>query len=201
MSTISNNERNERSKNILANKSVSPSGSILETAPNPFIEGFQYSPGSTAAKVLEPVYPNPDSGFEILSEFQKVQITRHTPKNTRRLCADRGIKLDFEFWEKHTRRILGLPTPEDAIVVPAPTGAGKSTWIEAFHLALKDLFKKNPALDKAIVGTVIVLQKVDSLNSLAAELNEGCPADRPFMVALQGWSQSGKQLGTALTPM
>lgn len=200
MSTIFNDERNERFEDILAKNSTPSDGSISETGLSPLYKGVQASTEPTAAEVLKPICPDPDTGFESLSEFQVARITKRVMERMRKLCKKRGIGLDFEYWEKITRRILGPPTPENAIIVSAPAGSGKSTWIEAFHLALKDLFQEFPELDKAVVGTAIVLQKVDSLNSLAAELNEGCPADKPFMVALQGWSQSGRQLGYCLNP-
>lgn len=198
MSNIFNNERNDHFESILAKKSVTSGGSISETALSPFYKGVQAGSEPTAAEVLKPVCPDPDTGFEPLSEFLQDRITKRVMKRMRKLCKKRGIELDLEYWEKIIRRILGPPTPGNAIIVSAPAGSGKSTWIEAFHLALKDLFQEFPELDKAVVGTAIILQKVDSLNSLAAELNEGCPADKPFMVALQGWSQSGRQLGYCL---
>ena len=198
MSAITNNERNKRSESILANKSVPFNSPIPGTALNPLSKGVQDGAEPTATGILKPVCPDPDTGFERISNFQIDRITRHTMEHLHGLCAERGVELDFEYWEKITRRILGPPTPEDAIIVPAPAGAGKSTWIQAFHRALRELFEDDPELDKAIVGTVIVLQTVSALNSLAAALNEDRPEDRPFMVALQGWSQSGRQLGYCL---
>lgn len=198
MSDLFKDERNNRFENILAKESVTSGGSISKTDLSPLYKGVQASPEPTAAEVLKPICPDPDAGFERFSTYRIDQFTRCTIEHMRRLCEERGIELDLEYWEKITRRILGPPTPGNAIIVSAPAGSGKSTWIEAFHLALKDLFQEFPELDKAVVGTAIVLQKVDSLNCLAAELNEGCPADKPFMVALQGWSQSGRQLGYCL---
>lgn len=198
VSIITNNERNEHFENIPANNSVPSIGSIFGTDLNPLNKGDQASAEPTAATVLKPVCPDPDSGFERLSDFQVVRITKCTIKHMCRLCRERDITLDLEYWEKTTHDILRPSTTEDAIIVPAPAGSGKSTWIQAFHLALKDLFMEDSMLDKAIVGTVIVLQKVSSLNSLAAALNEGSPEDKPFMVALQGWNVSGKQLGYCL---
>ena len=111
-------------------------GSISETDLSPLYKEVQGKSEPTAAEVLKARSPNPDAGYDPFSKFHVGRLTRCTIKHMRRLCEERDIELDFEYWEKHTRRILSQPTPEDAIVVSAPAGAGKSTWIEAFHLAL-----------------------------------------------------------------
>lgn len=200
MSAIPNNERIEPSKDIPAKNLMPSTDSVSGTALSPLYEGVQASVEPTAAEELKSVYPDPDSGYEPISTYHVERITQRIMKRMRRLCKKRGVELDFEYWEKIIRRILSQPTPEDTIIVPAPAGSGKSTLIEIFHLALKDLFEEDPTLDQALVGTVIIFQTVNSLNNLAAELNKSRPEDEPFMVALQGWSRSGRQRGYCINP-
>lgn len=95
---------------------------------------------------------------------------------------------------------IGSQSTEETIIAPAPAGSGKSTWIEAFSLALMELFQSEPELAYSIVGLVIVLQKVEDLNHLAAKLNTDLATGNPNMVALQGWTRSGQQEGFCKNP-
>ena len=80
--------------------------------------------------------------------------------------------------------MLSQQDPYQPLIISAQAGSGKSTWIQAFHLALKELFGEKSRLETSLVGTVIVLQKVADLNRLAEALN-GCNGDR----MCSRWSQ------------
>jgi len=146
-------------------------------------------------ETLEPIYPDPDEGFQELSGYLVERITEKTMKHMARLIRERHVPLNLKYWKKITRSILGQPSNDKAIVIPSPAGSGKSTWILAFLLAWKDILLSEPEFAASLVGVAVVLQKVEDLNTLADELNQGSPPDQPVMVPLQGWSQSGRQRG------
>lgn len=146
-------------------------------------------------KSLDPVYPDPDKNFEPLSPYLVESITKATIEEMKRLAQERHISLDWKYWEKTTRSILGQPNTDIAIICPSPAGSGKSTWILAFLLTIKSLFFSSSELESALVGITVVLQKVEDLNCLAEALNQNCAPGAPFMVPLQGWNASGKKRG------
>lgn len=151
--------------------------------------------GPNAAVALHPKLPDPNQGFQPLSNYLTDQLTKRTMKYLELICSTRKAKLDFIYWERCTRAILGQPSTDNTIVVPAPAGSGKSTWIEAFTRAITSQFRSDPELAISLVGIVLVLQKVEDLNRLASVLNADAPWDIPNMVALQGWTQSGRRQG------
>jgi len=167
----------------------------IEDAVNPQEKAVGTDSAPTAETALIPRRPNPQNGWEPLPPFLQAQMIKATMKQLKKLKNSRQVMLDLEYWENNTRVMLSQQDPYQPLIISAQAGSGKSTWIQAFHLALKELFGEKSRLETALVGTVIVLQKVADLNRLAEALNEGCPSDKPFMVALQGWSASGKANG------
>lgn len=144
---------------------------------------------------LRPIYPNPERAFQPLGDYLVEYLTGRVMKHLHSICQMRGTTLDFSYWKRMTRLILGSTSPDDALIVPAPAGTGKSTWIIAFHRALIQVCREDPKIGASLVGTTIVLQKVSDLNELAMELNGDDPGDDPPMIALQGWSASGQKMG------
>ena len=167
----------------------------IEDAVNPQEKAVEKDSAPTPEATLIPRRPNPQNGWEPLPPFLQAQMIKATMKQLKKLKNSRQVLLDLEYWENNTRVMLSQQDPYQPLIISAQAGSGKSTWIQAFHLALKELFGEKSRLETSLVGTVIVLQKVADLNRLAEALNEGCPNDKPFMVALQGWSASGKANG------
>ena len=167
----------------------------IEDAVNPQEKAVEKDSAPTPETTLIPRRPNPQNGWEPLPPFLQAQMIKATMKQLKKLKNSRQVMLDLEYWENNTRVMLSQQDPYQPLIISAQAGSGKSTWIQAFHLALKELFGEKSRLETALVGTVIILQKVADLNRLAEALNEGCPNDKPFMVALQGWSASGKANG------
>ena len=166
----------------------------IEDAVNPQEKAVEKDSAPTPEATLIPRRPNPQNGWEPLPPFLQAQMIKATMKQLKKLKNSRQVMLDLEYWENNTRVMLSQQDPYQPLIISAQAGSGKSTWIQAFHLALKELFGEK-SLETSLVGTVIVLQKVADLNRLAEALNEGCSNDKPFMVALQGWSASGKANG------
>lgn len=186
--------------NIPATETTMPEKSLLGDALNPPLKGVEEDSVPTVAERLRPTCPNPDKGFQPLSDYLVDRITKATMKRMKRLAHERHIPLDFEYWENITRTILGQPSTDTIIVCPAPAGSGKSTWILSFLLAIKEFFSSDPELAASIVGVVVILQKVEDINQLAAALNADSTKDNPSMVALQGWSSSGQKNGFCRNP-
>lgn len=161
----------------------------------PLPEGVDESSASTMDKQLRPVCPDPDTGFTPLSQFLVKKLTQAIMDRMRGLCQQRRSKLDFSYWEKTTHQILSSPEPKTTYIIASPPGSGKSTWIEAFTTALAEQFRSRSELARALVGIVVVLQKVEDLNRLAEVLNQNTLKEDPNMIALQGWSISGQRQG------
>lgn len=154
----------------------------------------------TVQETLSPTYPDSEKGFQPLSDYLVEHITQRVMRHMKALCKQRHIALDLTYWEQQTRFILSSKNIKGTLVISSPAGSGKSTWIEAFAMTLMELFQDEKALETALVGLTIVLQKVEDLNRLAGVLNADTPPDSPRMVALQGWSTSGQRHGFCQNP-
>ena len=192
---MSRKSKKKYQKQITENKAKNSGAPQNFSSKSPTSPPHRGSAEDSASQVLQPIRPDPRMGFQPLSKPLVECITKATMARMTQLSRERHIPLDLKYWERVTRAILGQKSTDTAIIVPAPAGSGKSTWILAFMLAMKDLFQEKPELEKSLVGITVVLQKVDDLNELAEVLNQGCPQNEPFMVPLQGWSKSGKQRG------
>lgn len=194
--TRKDKKRNAEHRAAMAAKKSGTSENFTKEIPaNTPPKGFERDFEATGFLSLDPVLPNPAKGFERLSPYMVEFITKATMKYMKQLAYDRHTPLDLKYWEKFTRSVLEQPNTDIAIICSAPAGGGKSTWILSFLRALKKLFFDKSEFDSSIIGVTVVLQKVEDLNVLAEELNRDCPPDAPFMVALQGWSESGKNRG------
>ena len=188
---MSRKSKKKYQKQITENKAKNSGAPQNFSSKSPTSPPHRGSAEDSASQVLQPIRPDPRMGFQPLSKPLVECITKATMARMTQLSRERHIPLDLKYWERVTRAILGQKSTDTAIIVPAPAGSGKSTWILAFMLAMKDLFQEKPELEKSLVGITVVLQKVDDLNELAEVLNQGCPQNEPFMVPLQGWSKSG----------
>ena len=144
----------------------------IEDAVNPQEKAVGTDSAPTAETALIPRRPNPQNGWEPLPPFLQAQMIKATMKQLKKLKNSRQVMLDLEYWENNTRVMLSQQDPYQPLIISAQAGSGKSTWIQAFHLALKELFGEKSRLETSLVGTVIVLQKVAALNRLAEALNK-----------------------------
>lgn len=152
--------------------------------------------GSEGPFKLKPTYPNPCKGFESLSKYQITFLTNLILKYIALLFPDKIPRVNMEYWRFITMKVLGVQNREQALVIPARAGAGKSTWITAFILALSELHLNNDPLPKCLVGIILVLQKVETLNAILDTIESFFPGrSGEVMVAIQGWSKSGQEKG------
>jgi len=174
--------------------------SETEISRNPAPLGVADDSVPTLRQALQPICPDPNQGFQPLSDFFVSHITKRLICQLEELSRQRKVSLDLNYWKYVTHLILRVPSTEEAIIVSAPAGSGKSSWITALTLVLTKLIRSDPELYNALVGAVIVLQKVEDLNRLADVLNTDAEKDNPNMVALQGWSVSGQCRGFCQNP-
>jgi len=149
---------------------------------------------SSSAVTLNPICPDPESGFQPLTNYLRKELSKSTLRYLQSLCDKRGIKLDYKYWQTQVERILGAPDPKTAMIIPSRAGAGKSTVILAMLLALTKKFLSEHDVANNLVGAVLVVQKVETLNDIEATIRNYFP-DSPenTIVALQGWSRSGQK--------
>lgn len=180
---------------VVARKYLTASQNDIKPLRTPVADGLRPTSIPTVSEAMRPVCPNPQEGFQPLSQYLVDRITEAVIHRMEKLCKERGIGLDLKYWKQQTRFILAPKSTTSILVIASPAGSGKSTWIEAFAATLIDFFQTDKALEAALVGITIVLQKVEDLNRLAEVLNFDTSKDIPNMVALQGWSHSGQQYG------
>lgn len=178
-----------------AKKQLTSRQNTTELPQTPVGNGLKHIFIPTVPEALRPICPNPDEGFQPLSPYQIKRITKQVMCHMEALCKERKILLDLTYWERQTRFILGSESTKDTLVISSPAGSGKSTWCEAFTRTFIELSQTDTELADSLVGIALVFQKVEDLNRLAEVLNSDSPQNTPNMVALQGWSQSGKKLG------
>ena len=172
----------------------------IEDVHNPSNDAVQNDFNADTSATLHPVCPDPDVGYQPLSDYLVAKLLRRTMQYFKNFCAARQVELDTKYWKRYTRRILETQSPDKALVISSPAGSGKSTWMQSFLLALRDVMKEQPEFDLSLVGVVVVLQKVEDLNELADLLNQDCAEDHPVMVSLQGWTDSGSRRGLCRNP-
>lgn len=167
---------------------------------NPSNNAVQHDLDINTFAKLNPVCPDPDVGYQPLSDYLVEKLLDRTMLYFKNFCTARQIKLDEKYWRRNIRRILKTKTPDKALVISSPAGSGKSTWMQSFLQAIRDLMKEQPEFDLSLVGVVVVLQKVEDLNELADLLNGDCASEHPTMVSLQGWTDSGSRRGLCRNP-
>ena len=172
----------------------------IEDVHNPSSGAVQNDFHADTSATLHPVCPDPDASFQPFSDYWVARLLHLTMLYFKNFCTARQVELDTKYWKRYTRRILETQSPDKALVISSPAGSGKSTWMQSFLLALRDVMKEQPEFDLSLVGVVVVLQKVEDLNELADLLNQDCAEDHPVMVSLQGWTDSGSRRGLCRNP-
>lgn len=196
MSRNKNNNGKYDKAALGAKKNASITESTNKVAANPAESQVPGINGHNDFLTLTALCPNTDTGFEQLSEFQAGKLVHLVMQYIDRLCEKRGSKIEQKYWKKITRKILNAPSRKQAYVIAARAGSGKSTWIYAFLLALCELYFNKDSLAEALGGVVLVLQKVESINGILDTIDYFFPGrSDEVMVALQGWSKSGKDRG------
>lgn len=151
---------------------------------------------ASAPEELEMVCPDPFRDFEPLTDYAIRLLKATVIVWLDRLCKDRGAQVDSSYWKTCTERVLRASSCEQAFIIPARAGSGKSTWIMALLLALCELCLGGHPLAIALGGVLIVVQKVETLNEILATIEQYFPAQSTnLMAALQSWSLSGKKQG------
>lgn len=189
-------KRDNRNQLILANKNdvLSPSGLGCDESPPG--RALDAKIQCDAPAPLHPICPNPQDGVTKLSEFQITKLTQLTMKYLSQLQGN----LDMDYWEKITYQIFATSGP-GIQVIPARAGYGKSTWIQAFLLALSELWVAKDPLAEALGGVILIIQKVEDLNACVDTLEAAFPASsRDLVVALQSLTASGKKRGFCPNP-
>lgn len=181
------------SKAVTASKNTPAENSALNTSSN-IDKRRGIKPNETIKLNLR--YPDPHVGFEPLSGYLIHFLTKFILKYIYLLNQVFGAKVDSTYWGSMTTQILDVRNRDEALIIPARAGAGKSTWILAFILALCELYlAKNPIL-LAIGGVMLVIQKVETLNEILDKIEHFFPGrSKDVMVAMQGWSKSGQEHG------
>lgn len=154
----------------------------IEDVHNPSNDAVQNDFNADTSATLHPVCPDPDVGYQPLSDYLVAKLLRRTMQYFKNFCAARQVELDTKYWKRYTRRILETQSPDKALVISSPAGSGKSTWMQSFLLALRDVMKEQPEFDLSLVGVVVVLQKVEDLNELADLLT------KTALKIIQSWS-------------
>lgn len=183
-----------------ATKTSLPQKFIPASAARPPQTPLPDSCAPSVPSTLVPHCPEPDEGFRQLTPFLISKITDRVLHHLKELCAERGSELDFKYWKKRTINILSAPSADQPIIVPARAGSGKSTWLRAFLLALMELQSENPAVAESLGGVLIVIQKVEELNSIVALIQKHFPQSASDVIALQSWNQSGVRHGFCKKP-
>lgn len=106
--------------------------------------------------------PNPFKPREPLSRFLQEKLEKKVMNYLRKLCEQRSASVDLSYWKMITRKILSAESDCSTMVVPARAGAGKSTWILAFLLALCDMYLNDRETAESLGGVMLVLQKVET---------------------------------------
>lgn len=179
-----------------ARENASAVQSDICQALNPLNGAIGAGASVSKAAVLCPTCPNDAEGQWALSPYQLKRFVKLVVKHLNAICANRKAAVDFEYWGEVTQQILGIASSDEVVIVPARAGAGKSTWIAAFLRALTELQTNRDPLAEALGGVLLVVQKVETLNEIAAELERAFPHEgMRIMAALQGWTPSSQRAG------
>ena len=201
-----NEKRNNTMKKLFheisARKKATAADAFLEPRENPQKRPVPASFQTVKPGGLEPLCPDPTSGsFTPLTDFAVSCITKAVMRWLDRICQQRGSKVDRKYWESCTREILSISDPAETAIIPARAGAGKSTWILAFLLALCEMIVNDEEIGTSVGGVVLVVQKVETINEVVDELEKYFPGwEDVLMAALQGWTKSGSNRGFCQDP-
>ena len=156
---------------------------------NPQKEGGSGPDATDGFRHLHPCCPDPEEEPGPLPESQVHRLTSAVLAELKVLRPN----LNLNYWKKFTYEFLRSDASQ-VLVNPARAGSGKSTFIRAFLRVLARGYETGDPLVTGLGGVLLVLQKVEELNSLAEEINGLVPeAGDPPMVALQSLTLSGKK--------
>lgn len=152
--------------------------------------------GEEPIETLRYRIPATNKEFTELNGAQVHRLTHMVMNHIDQLCAERKSTVDCKYWKAITKKIFSSLFVGKPLVCPALAGAGKSTWILAFILAMCELQLNSDPLADALGGVILVLQKVETLNEVVTTVQRHF-ADTPeeLIVALQSWTKSGQEYG------
>lgn len=188
--------------NFPATKIQSTKESGLAPAANTPGRPFPIHSVAPVQEALAPRCPDPYEGFQPLSRYQIQVVSKLVMKNLHKICESKTppIQIDFDYWRERTQELLSPKNAEEALIIPARAGAGKSTWLRAFLLSLIELRHDNNPLAEALGGVMLVIQKVEELNDIVALILRDFPKFASDVIALQSWSRSGMECGFCKKP-
>ena len=96
--------------------------------------------------------PATNEEFTELNTAQIHRLTHMVMKHIDKLCAERKSEVDRKYWEAITKDIFSSLFGGKPLVCPARAGAGKSTWILAFILAMCELKLNSDPLADTLGG-------------------------------------------------
>jgi len=114
-------------------------------------------------------------------------------------CERSGFAVDRDYWIKVLEQIINTDTAENALIADARAGYGKSTFINALVLAMIAASREKAEYRRELGGMIVSLQKVEDLNRLVKLVAEVF-GDTNDIVAIQGWTESGKAEGFCKNP-
>lgn len=166
-----------------------------EPSGNPSALGVLDRDENEDVKALHPRHPDSRVGYQPLSKFLVKKYVKMIDNILHQICTERGTSLDFSYWKNITRQLFSAPDASTAQIVPAKAGYGKSTWLLALMVFFRKLEVESPEEACSLGGCCVVLQKVETLNALADQLEHYADSLKlgsgTEMVMIQGWSQSG----------
>lgn len=142
---------------------------------------------------------NDEPGFRALNPYVRKRLYELTVAYLDKLCERSNFKVDKPYWKKIGGEIIDTGTADEVLIADARAGYGKSTFINAFVLSLIELSRENKEYRSELGGLVISFQKVEDLNRLVNLVGEFF-GDTEDIVALQGWTRSGKEEGFCKNP-
>ncbi len=89
---------------------------------------------SGSAVTLNPVCPDPESGFQPLTRYLWGKLSKCTWRYMKQICEERSITLNYKYWQTQIERILRAPDPKTAMVVPVGRGLEKALYFLRFCL-------------------------------------------------------------------
>ena len=163
---------------------------------NPAGRAVKKETEETQLWALHPTCPEPGDCFQPLTSFLIHAIT----ELVEHFLKSMGRDVDFRYWKNITQQLLATSKP-GIHVIPSQAGSGKSTWIQAFLMALCKLKELHPQEAQSLGGVLLVVQKVETLNEFRTNIRHDLgekAADQ--MVPLQSLTPSGKALGLCPNP-
>lgn len=144
-------------------------------------------------------HTNFEPGFRALSPYVRRLLFKRTKQYINMQCERSGFAVDRDYWIKVLEQIINTDTAENALIADARAGYGKSTFINALVLAMIAVSREKAEYRRELGGMIVSLQKVEDLNRLVKLVAEVF-GDTNNIVAIQGWTESGKAEGFCKNP-